>query len=118
MVSIASITELETDQGVTSSNSSVDPYNIPSIFAVPHRGPNRSGLKDPTLTFRFAPLSFARDQTRPTWAIDLGITTGLVPVKTAVNSATPSACSTGRKSVHAAFKHAVAFSGVGWCVVS
>jgi hypothetical protein len=80
------LTQLEYDAGVTSSNSSVDPYNIPSLFSVPNSGPIRSGVKDPTLSLRFAPWSFVRDPTQATWILELAVTTGLVGVKQASNS--------------------------------
>ena len=70
------LTTLDYDAGVSSSNSSVDPYNIPSLFSVPNTGPTRAGVGDPTLTLRIAPLSFARDETQPTWILELGLPTG------------------------------------------
>ena len=77
--------KMDTEGGVTSANSSVDPDNFPSLFELPFKGSTRSGVKDPTLTLRVAPLSFSRDQTRPTWVLDLALTTGLVPVRQAAN---------------------------------
>mgnify|MGYP001085379451 CR=1 FL=1 len=78
--------EMDSDGGVTSANSSVDPDNFPSLFSLPFSGSVRSGVKDPTLTLRVAPFSFARDQTQATWVIDLALTSGLVPVRQAGNS--------------------------------
>ncbi len=83
------LTTLEMDSagGVSSANSSVDPDNFPSLFSLPFTGSTRSGVKDPTLTFRVAPLSFARDKTQATWVIDVALTSGLVPVRQAGNAA-------------------------------
>ena len=78
--------EMDTEGGISSSNSSVDPDTFPSLFDLPNSGSVRTGVKDPTLTLRVAPLSFARDKTRATWVLDLAITTGLVPVREASNT--------------------------------
>ncbi len=74
-------TTLDFDAGVTPTNSTVDPYNVPSLFGVPHTGPTRVGVMDPSLLIRFTPLNSAEDALRPTWAIDVGVTTAFVPVR-------------------------------------
>jgi len=79
-------TSLEHDVGVTSTNSSVDPYNVPSLFSVPHNGPVRTGVGDPTLSLRVAPMSFTRDPTEAQWVLELALTTGLIGVKEASNT--------------------------------
>ena len=79
-------TRLDFDDGVTPTNSTVDPYNVPSLFSVPHSGQSRMGVMDPSLWVRFAPLSFAEDQLRPTWSIDVGVTTAFVPVRKGDNT--------------------------------
>ena len=79
--------DMDHEGGDTSANSTVDPDNFPSLFELPFTGSTRSGVKDPTLSFRVAPLSFARDPTRATWILDLAITSGLVPVREAANDA-------------------------------
>ena len=79
--------QMDTEGGVDSGNSSVDPDNFPSLFSLPNTGTVRAGVKDPRLTLRVAPMSFSRDKTRATWVLDLSLTTGLVPVKQVSNSA-------------------------------
>ncbi|MEE2779196.1 MAG: hypothetical protein VYE15_01635 [Myxococcota bacterium] len=83
---ISDTTELRYDNSVNSGNSSVDPYNQPSLFAVPNQGAVRAGLGDPSLWLRFNPISWARDNTRPTWALDLGVTIPTPMVKEANNT--------------------------------
>ena len=83
--------ELSADDGVTQSNSTVDPAGdgpgLFSLFPGPNRGNVRSGLADPTLMVRVVPISNARNPYHPTVALDLGVTTGLVSAKRADNSA-------------------------------
>lgn len=70
-------TELTHADGVNAQSSSVDPgdaFPPPSVFTVPFTGQQRSGLGDPTVGVRFTPLSWARDSTRPTFAIDFDLT--------------------------------------------
>ncbi len=70
-------TEIRYASGVNDQNTSVDPaggFPPPSLFTVPFVGQKRSGLADPTLGVRFAPLSAARDRTRPTWSVDFDLT--------------------------------------------
>ena len=83
-------TELGFDTGVGYTgrdNSTVDPYTQPSLFPVPDEGTVRSGLGDMSITTRFTPLSFARDATRATWALDFGLTIPTGVVKEASNKA-------------------------------
>ena len=80
-------TDLGADDGVTSNNSTVDPYNVPSLMDVPYQGTTRTGLADPAFRVRFTPMSRARDVARPTWALDLGLVFPIAPIKKANNKA-------------------------------
>lgn len=80
-------TKLAFDDGVDRFNSSVDPDNEPSLFSLPFDGTSRSGLGDLVFGVRFTPLSWSRDQTRPTWAIGLDLTFPTAAVKEADNDA-------------------------------
>jgi hypothetical protein len=83
-------TNLAFDTGVGKvgqDNSTVDPVTQPSLFDLPNEGVARSGLGDMNVMVRFTPLSFARDATRATWAIDFGFTAPTGTVKTAQNKA-------------------------------
>jgi hypothetical protein len=83
-------TDLGFDQGVGDTgrdNSTVDPYTQPSLFPVPDEGAARSGIGDLSFMTRFTPLSFARDATRATWALDFGLTIPTGTVKEANNKA-------------------------------
>lgn len=83
-------TDLDFDTGVSNTgqdNSTVDPLTQPSLFPMPNDGVARSGLGDMTLMARFTPLSFARDATRATWALDFGFTAPTGTVKEATNKA-------------------------------
>lgn len=80
-------THLSGDAGVSSNNSTVDPYNVPSLMDVPYAGTTRTGIADPSLSVRVTPMSRARDLTRPTWALDLRLVMPIAPIKTASNKA-------------------------------
>ena len=83
-------TDLSFDQGVGDTgrdNSTVDPVTQPSLFPVPDEGTVRSGVGDMSITTRFTPLSFARDATRATWALDFGLTIPTGAIKEANNKA-------------------------------
>ena len=75
---------MDTEGGVTSANSSVDPDNF-DVFGLPFKGSTRSGVRTHADASRRAPLSFSRDQTRPTWVLDLALTSGACPVRRAAN---------------------------------
>ena len=80
-------TRLDFDGSVDVNNSTVDPYNRPSLFPLPNLGATRSGLGDLSVGVRFTPLSFARDPTRATWAIDFDLTMPTARLKEARNKA-------------------------------
>ena len=84
-------TTLTYADGVDQFNSSVDPQDSPSLFSVGGPdgfvGSDRTGVADPTVGVRFTPYSWARDPTRPTWAIGLDLTMPLVFIKEAANDA-------------------------------
>jgi hypothetical protein len=74
---LADQTKLSYAKGVTAQSSTVDPQGSdppPSLFSVPSVGPERSGVGDPSFGIRLAPLSWARDPARATWALDLALT--------------------------------------------
>ncbi len=73
--------------GVYPGNSTVDPEDRPSLFNLPFTGEKRTGLADPIVGVRFAPMSWTRDFTRPTWAIGLDLTLPFASVKEADNTA-------------------------------
>ena len=88
---LADQTTLKYADGVDQFNSSVDPQDSPSLFSVGGAdgfvGSERAGVADPTVGVRFTPYSWARDPTRPTWAIGLDLTMPLVSIKQADNDA-------------------------------
>ena len=83
-------TKLSFDTGVSNTgqdNSTVDPIEQPSLFHLPNQGNERAGLGDMSVTARFTPLSFARDATRATWALDFGVVIPTGTVRAAHNKA-------------------------------
>jgi hypothetical protein len=90
---LADQTNLQFADGVDQFNSSVDPQDSPSLFSLGGNdgqgflGSERAGVADPTIGVRFTPYSWARDPTRPTWAIGLDLTMPVVSVKKADNDA-------------------------------
>ena len=79
-------TSLRFDDGVNATNSSVDPYNQPSLFTVGNNGPTRAGMGDPSLWLRFNPISWSRDAARPTWSLEMGLTIPTPMVKESNNT--------------------------------
>ena len=80
-------TKLRFASGVTPSNSSVDPANRPSLFDMPYTGAKRSGLGDLVVGVRVTPMNFTREETHPTWAIDVDVTFPTAGVKKGDNDA-------------------------------
>lgn len=66
-------TDLDFYEGVDPQNSTVDPYNQPSLFGLPNRGARRVGVDAFSLGARLAPLSLARDMLRPDWIVDIDL---------------------------------------------
>jgi len=78
--------QLDFAGGVTEGNSLTDPYNQPSLFDVPHRANERSGLGDLRVELRVAPLSKARDPLDPSWVIGASLDLPTASIRTADNS--------------------------------
>ena len=65
-------TDLRHASGVDEGNSLTDPYNRPSLFEVPARGPTRAGLADVSATLRVAPFGFGEERDGRWVLIDYG----------------------------------------------
>lgn len=81
-------TTLDYDEGVSGSNSSVNPDGAaPKLFALPFDGRDRSGIGDLEARIRFAPLSLARDIAKPNWVVDINIVFPTSTLKSVDNDA-------------------------------
>ena len=80
-------TALRFDEGITTVNSTVDASNRPSLFELPYTGTKRTGLGDLRFGMRFAPLNVTRDDTQPSWAVNIDLTVPTAEVKSPTNNA-------------------------------
>ncbi|MCA9515708.1 MAG: hypothetical protein KC635_12250 [Myxococcales bacterium] len=79
-------TDLRHASGVDEGNSLTDPYNRPSLFEVPARGPTRAGLADVSATLRVAPFGFGEERDGR-WVVGLTLTLPTASERAAGNDA-------------------------------